>query len=300
MSGSPIKTWSTPVAEEEQAFVPCALCTGLSFNPFFNCDGFAYVKCVVCGLVQINPQPCPEHVYRRYQELYGSDYCSYEMDNEAAFLELQKHALKDARFFQLEKKIMAGKEGPPAILDVGCATGALLAFFQERGWQVAGVEISPSAEYAQARLGQKISRMDLQNSHFSDESFDLVHASHLIEHLNNPQAFLSEVWRILRPDAYFMLTTPNIDGVQARMFKSRWRSAIFDHLYLFSARTLKAMLRESGFSIEGIYTWGGLAAGIAPLPVKRLADKMVKIFGIGDVMLVNAKKKDYNISSGDK
>ena len=297
---SAVKTWSTPVTEEQRKPVPCTLCGGESFKPSLSCDGFAYVACVHCSLVQMNPQPCVALVEQRYRELFGRDYLAYELENEAAFLDLQKRALKDAGFEQLEKEIMAGREQRPCVLDIGCATGALLAFLQDRGWQAAGVEISPSADYAQERLGIPISSKTLEDSHFPDEYFDLVHASHLIEHLTNPRAFLSEVRRIMRPGGYCMITTPNIDGLQAHLFSHNWRSAIFDHLYLFSARTLKKLLVDSGFTVEGIYTWGGLAAGTAPLFIKRCVDKAAKLCKFGDVMLVKSRKLDYNIVEGEK
>jgi len=39
-----------------------------------------------------------------------------------------------------------------------------------------------------------------------------------------------------------------------------------------------------------VYTWGGLAAGTAPAPVKRFADRAAKRLGAGDVMLIKARK----------
>ncbi|MCL2557805.1 MAG: class I SAM-dependent methyltransferase, partial [Treponema sp.] len=76
----------------------------------------------------------------------------------------------------------------------------------------------------------------------------------------------------------------------ARLFADKWRGAIFDHLYLFSKATLKALLRSAGFRIEGLRTWGGLAAGSCPPWLKRLADRAAKRLGAGDVMLVKARK----------
>jgi hypothetical protein len=49
-------------------------------------------------------------------------------------------------------------------------------------------------------------------------------------------------------------------------------------------------LVEKGFTLEGVFTWGGLAAGTAPAPVKRLADKTAKRLGLGDVMLIRARR----------
>jgi len=283
------KTWSTPVTEEDRRPVPCVLCGGGQFKPALSCEGFSYVKCAACGLVQINPQPLAADVEKRYRQSYGNDYLAYELKNEAAFLELQKLALADADFNRIEQALMeSGRK--PAVVDIGCATGALLAFLRDRGWQTTGVEISPSAEYARNERQLDIRSQNLEDCRFPPESFDVALASHVIEHLNNPGMFIRQIGQLLRQGGYLMLTTPNIDGFQARLLGGRWRSAIFDHLYLFSARTIKAMLKAQGFVIEGIYTWGGLAAGIAPFPIKAFADKTAKALGLGDVMLIKARK----------
>jgi SAM-dependent methyltransferase len=286
----PIKTWSTPVTEEERCPVLCALCGGGRFKPSLSCEGFSYVKCAACGLVQMNPQPAPADVQRRYAQSHGGDYLAYELKNEAAFLNLQKLALADAGFELIERELMDLSGGTPYVLDVGCATGALLAFLRDRGWRTAGVEISPSADYARTERGLDVRRQNVTDCQFPAESFDMAVASHLIEHLNDPGAFFGEIWRVLRHGAYLMLITPNISGFQARLMGSRWRSAIFDHLYLFSKRTIAAMLKAHGFTAEGVYTWGGLAAGIAPAPIKTFADKAAKTLGMGDVMIVKARK----------
>jgi len=287
----PVKTWSTPVTdEEERRPVPCALCGGGRFKPSLSCEGFSYVRCAACGLVQMNPQPAPADVQRRYARSFGGDYLAYELQNEAAFLELQKLALADAGFDRIERELMARNGGAPAVLDVGCATGALLAFLRGRGWRTTGAEISPSADYARERRGLDVRRQSLEDCRLPPETFDLALASHLIEHLNDPAAFFREVWRVLRPGACLLLTTPNIGGFQARLTGGRWRSAIFDHLYLFSKRTAAAILKANGFRVEGVYTWGGLAAGTAPAPIKAFADRAAKALGVGDVMLVKARK----------
>jgi len=282
----PRKTWATPVIEEERRSVPCDLCGGARFLPSLVCEGFSYVKCAKCGLAQMNPQPVAESVKVRY----GDDYLAYELENEDNFLNLQKLGLADAGFYRLEREVMARKS-EPRVLDVGCATGALLAFLRERGWQGIGAEISPSARHARETRGLDVRSATVEDCAFPDGHFDLALASHLIEHLNSPRAFAREMRRVLCPGGRLMLTTPNIGGFQARVFGGQWRGAIFDHLYLFSARTLKALLREEGFAIEGTYTWGGFAAGTAPRALKLVADRAAKLFGTGDVMLIKARKK---------
>jgi 2-polyprenyl-3-methyl-5-hydroxy-6-metoxy-1,4-benzoquinol methylase len=289
-----MKTWSTPVTAQQSDYIPCALCGGVRFKPCLFCGGFSYVKCLSCGLVQINPQPKAEEVRRRYGEAHGEDYLAYELANEAAFLRLQELALKDSGFYGLERELLErGREKVPApsVLDIGCATGALLTRLRERGWRTHGVEISaPQAEYARRERGLEIRTEPLEAVRFPKESFDAVLASHLIEHLNRPDILVREAHRILKKDGRFFITTPNIAGFQSRLFRGAWRSAIFDHLYLFSAKTLSALLARNGFYVERLATWGGLAAGTVPRPIKQFADRAAKRLGLGDVMIARATK----------
>jgi len=273
-----VRTWSTPVITEEKKLIPCAICGSSLFKPSLLCEGYSYVRCSVCSLVQINPQPLEKEIRQRY----GENYLTYELANEDAFLNLALLALADMGFADFE---------PGNILDIGCATGSLLATLREKGWKTTGVEISvPQAEYGRQKRNLDVRELPLKENSFPPEHFDVVHASHLIEHVNDPPALVREVHRIIKPDGRFFLTTPNIAGFQARLFKNRWRCAIFDHLYLFSVDTLSRLLKENGFTIEKMITWGGLAAGIAPAPVKCLFDKAAKRFGFGDVMAVRARR----------
>jgi len=284
------KTWSTPVIAEEKKIVPCNICGSSLFKPSLLCEGFSYVRCAKCGLVQMNPQPLQDEIKRRYGEGSGQDYLAYELANEKAFLDLALLALNDAGFEKLEEKLLSHNKA--RVLDVGCATGSLLAALRLRGWETAGVEISgPQAEYGRLKRNLDLRNGRLEEIRFPDEYFSVVIASHLIEHLNDPASFVGEVYRILASEGHFFVTTPNIAGFQAWLFKGRWRSAIFDHLYLFSVKTLTRLLKEKGFAIEKISTWGGLAKGAVPEKVKRLFDKAAKRFGFGDVMIIRAVKQ---------
>ena len=291
-----IKTWSTPAAVQEERIIPCALCGGSCFKKRFSCGGFGYVRCTRCGLVQINPQPVPAAVRNRYDGGHGADYLSYERANETAFLRLQEMALQDAGFFDDPDGYLTDRE-PPKVLDIGCATGALLASLREKGWQAAGVEISlPQAEYARRERNLDVRTLPLEENRFPPDSFRAVLASHLIEHLNDPASLVREAYRILIPGGRFYVTTPNIAGFQARLLGKLWRSAIFDHLYLFSTKTLPALLMKNGFTVEKTVTWGGLAAGLAPLQIKAWADRAAKRLNMGDVMIVRAGKPNQEFA----
>ncbi len=310
-----IKTWSTPAIEEERRHIPCTLCGGTVFRPALDCEGFSYVRCTRCSLVQMNPQPTAEHIARRYQNQNRENYLDYELANEEAFLNLQLLALDDIAFEEIEADILRGRPIPPdskspqgdarlapssglansaRFLDVGCATGSLIHAMSKRGWNTVGVEISRDmASWAVEHRGLDVRPQRLEECAFAESSFKVVHASHLVEHLNNPATFVDEVARILAEGGWFIVTTPAIDGWQARLTGARWRSAIFDHLYLFSRKTLRKLLEDRGFVIERQSSWGGLAAGMAPAWIKKPVDKLAKRCNGGDVILYAARKHGY-------
>jgi SAM-dependent methyltransferase len=237
----------------------------------------------------MNPQPETAEVQERYGNAHGDDYLAYERANEAAFLALQLKTMEDAGIGHIEEQFFSS--GRRRFLDIGCATGALLEKMRERGWDVSGVEISTQmAEYAGKNRGLQVLTLPLEANGFVKNSIDVIHASHLIEHLNNPAAFVREAYRVLGAGGLLLITTPNIAGMQARLFGGRWRSAIYDHLYLFSVKTLGGLLQRENFIVEQIVTWGGLARGLVSLPVKKIADRLAKKTGLGDVMMIKARK----------
>ena len=95
---------------------------------------------------------------------------------------------------------------------------------------------------------------------------------------------------MLKPGGFAVITTPNVDGFQARLFRAGWRSAIADHLVLFSRRTLGKLLLDAGFTVLDSVTWGGLAVGTAPALIKKPVDRLAKKLGFGDVVLFLTEK----------
>ena len=246
------KTYSSPQGKERQETVACPGCGGSRADRFLACDGFAFVRCGDCRLVYQNPRPVFDDLRRRY----GDQYFSYELSNERTFFGLMQMGLRDIGF----AKLTASLPGPRRFLDIGCATGMLAESMKAAGWEASGVDLCrESAEYGMAHRGIAIFIGTLEEAAFAPESFSVIHFSHLIEHVPDPRGFLREVRRILRPDGYAVITTPNVDGFQARLFGTQWRSAIADHLTLFSKKTLARMIREAGFEIRQTVTWGGLA-----------------------------------------
>jgi len=281
-----MKTFSRIPAEELHSTIDCNLCGAKENVLLWDFENSAFVKCSSCGLVYQNPQPAAQELALRYD----GEYFDYEIENEDAFFNLMILGLKDAGFDEVERRVFAGSDEPerkPVFLDVGCATGRLIEHVRGRGWDARGVEVCrEAAEYGIKNRELNISIGTLEDAAIADSSVDVMHSSHLVEHLTAPDDYFKEAARILRPGGCLVTVTPDISGFQARLFGSLWRSAIDDHMFLFSKKTLTGMLVKNGFKILKTASWGGLAAGTVPVFIKKAADKLVKAAGKGDVVCI--------------
>jgi 2-polyprenyl-3-methyl-5-hydroxy-6-metoxy-1,4-benzoquinol methylase len=281
-----MKTFSMrPGTEEKRVPVSCPVCLSSSHRPYWDCGEYGFVKCEQCGHVFQNPQPHFDDLKQRYD----TEYFHYEVENQHQFFDLMLKGLGDIRFFQRASAL----KDQGAFLDVGCATGILIGALKGYGWRVQGVEIcEPAARYGIEQRGVPIEVGTLDDAGFSDSTFSVVHFSHVIEHVPDPRSFLEEIYRILIPGGLCVIVTPDVGGAQARFFGHNWRSAIADHLHLFSARTLRRLVGEAGFESLRKRSWGGLGVGTAPLWLKRPADHVAKLLNLGDVMIMLCRKPD--------
>ncbi len=261
-----MKTYSSAAVfeVERKTEIVCPVCGRGDTRPHFRLPECAFVRCRGCGLVYQNPQP----LFADLRERYAQAYFEYEIENEENFYQLMRLGLRDIGFDEAFFTSVSGK----TFLDIGCATGKLLEVMQHLGFTVQGVEIcAESARYGINTRQVPIFIGPLEQAAFKDDAFSFIHFSHLVEHVPDPYRFLCEVKRMLAPEGFVIITTPNIDGLQARLFRSDWRSAIPDHLFLFSKKTLTRLLARAGFTVHRTITWGGLARGSAPDWLKKPA-----------------------------
>jgi 2-polyprenyl-3-methyl-5-hydroxy-6-metoxy-1,4-benzoquinol methylase len=279
------KTFSkNPGANERHRHISCIVCGADRPKPHWDCGSFGFVRCAACGHVYQNPQPMPDDLVDRYDE----EYSSYEVENSENFLDLMLKGLSDVSFFP---RVEAGGVDR-SLLDVGCATGALLEYAREQGYAVQGVEVCvPAAEYGRRERGVPIAVGTLEEVELG-RRYGAAHFSHVIEHVPDPRVFLRQVRDLLVDRGFMVVVTPNTAGLQARMFGNTWRSAIADHVHLFSKRNLRRVLDEEGFEIVASKTWGGLGVGTAPRWIKKPVDALAKRWGFGDVMLFLCRKSE--------
>jgi SAM-dependent methyltransferase len=106
-----------------------------------------------------------------------------------------------------------------AVLDAGCGVGYGAAHLAEVAASVVGVDRDEDAiaygreRYARPNLELRVG--DLLDLDLADGAFDVVCSFETIEHLDDVDAFLAEIVRVLRPDGVFLVSTPRVDETTA-------------------------------------------------------------------------------------
>ena len=93
---------------------------------------------------------------------------------------------------------------------------------------------------------------------FRDSVFSLVVASHVLEHLDDPERALREIYRVLKPGGIAHVRVPNFMSVNARADPS--------HKHIFNIIKLIRMAKRTGFR----YMLGTAAGSRIPKPLRKI------------------------------
>jgi SAM-dependent methyltransferase len=145
------------------------------------------------------------------------------------------------------------------ILDIASGTGALARRLTKKGYSNIVANDIDSTMFEAKEI--EFTSIDL-NSCFSDEfgseTFDVICAIEIIEHLENPLSFIRECKKVLKDDGYLLITTPNVLGSESLIqwlrrggflyFSPYWKKSL-GHISILPAWLLDAKLVECGFDI---------------------------------------------------
>ena len=210
------------------------------------------------------------------------------------------------------------------VLEVGCGTAALAAAFATRGADVAATDVSLRwLALAQKRLGGlaagtvELVACAAEALPFPDGSFDVVAASDVIEHVEDPRRFVAEAARVLRPGGMLFLATPNRYSLALEPHVRLWgvgylprslaetyvralRKTSYSHVRLLSAAALSSLLRDHRFDAEivtppvpdeGLYAGVELALVRAYNRVRRNPVARPVLRAVGPFFHVFARKR---------
>lgn len=160
------------------------------------------------------------------------------------------------------------------ILEIGCGIGSVVFELTKQGYNVLGTDISREAIAYGLKKYDNI-RLEVQAAEalpYENESFDAVLSFDLFEHIAQVDRHVSEVFRVLRANGYYLFQTPN-----------KYSSLIFETLSKKSLKWRRAhpSLHTPGQLIRRLTSLGFKVQFIKMNPVNEFTiNKLKKRFGL--------------------
>jgi SAM-dependent methyltransferase len=253
----------------------CKLCNNAENNKtiiveerMFNLrDRFEYIECDKCGCVQIGK--IPDNMDRYYPKNYYSFAIqSTKTVFQYLFMKVKHFLLKNlvkyrlgennflgfiaskrytGRYYWINKKICNTES---KILDVGCGSGQLLIDMQKHGFKnLTGIDpyIATDIIY---NSSLKIEKKYIHELH---ESFDFIMLHHSFEHMDNPEAVMKDIYRLLNPAGYALIRIPVASSYAHKKYGVNWYQLDAPrHFFIHTPTSVKNLAEKVGLELKPI------------------------------------------------
>lgn len=241
----------------ESKSVVCNICNSDNATELFpagKAQVHRIVSCNLCNLMYANPQTDNVSAVEKNHLKSTEDKTDIDVDLELKNFTPENHQYLRKQFLQLKDyaKIIdfVDKENKGTFMEIGSYAGVFLQEAQKRGWNVVGIEPLEIPALYSEKIGVKVIREYFEDAYIPQESLDVIVATHVIEHVSDPSAFVEKAYTSLKPGGKLILETPTYDSLLFKLLKDRERSVRCNgHIYFFTKQTLSMLVAKFGFRI---------------------------------------------------
>lgn len=187
----------------------CVICNKKRFEIINELDryGFYYPTgiCKNCGMVQQSSYYNEIFLKKFYSEYYNFFYSHFK-NPEERFHSQYESAKKSYNYV---KQFLHNKNSN--ILEIGCGAGGILKYYNNMGYDTKGLD------YDDDQLNYGISQgLDLENlnKYSSQNKYDLVILSHVLEHMSEPEREIKKAKEFLKENGYLYIEVPSIHSIK--------------------------------------------------------------------------------------
>jgi SAM-dependent methyltransferase len=236
----------------------CDRCGGRDFGVVYVAAIRTVVRCRACGLEFA--AAIPPNGFDAYFGIYestvahGHTYLAWDMPPDDSEWVRHTMALFDRLLGQDGfERATVGRGG--CAYDIGCGNGYWLELLRRRGWRVRGGD--PGAECRARARAQGIEVEDRAAGQLRGlgDRFDLVLATHLLEHVESPRTLLADLAGLVAPGGRVLGVTPlraDDPGVQRR---DSYGYRCYGHVYYFRREDVRALAALAGLTIVAEHQW---------------------------------------------
>lgn len=267
----------------------CPAC-GISKSSFqFRKMGFDYEECTNCGTLFVNPRPTAESFSRYYEDSPSVRFWATNFYKETE-AKRREHLIrpKAALVKQYLKKYSSLSHDGGCILDIGSGYGTFCEELQLILPELPVVGVEPAISLQEVCREKNIPVIPKFFEEMTeDDCFgnEIVAATsfELLEHLHDPDAFIANCSRLMKPGALLIMTTLTWDGFDLQVLRKHSNSIHPPHhINFFTKESISLLLHKYGFKICEIVTPGKLDVDLVAKKIEYVQDPFIKSIVSGD------------------
>ena len=223
----------------------CRVCNSKDVRFFCEKNSYRLYDCAKCSFTFVFPIP------QDLASIYSQEYFKNSGKEHAGYTDYDKDKEPMREVFELNLKKLAGLVSGRKIFDVGAATGYFLDIAKTEGWKTFGSEISTyAANVARSRGHAMTEGSIVDRDELKSNQVDAATLWDVLEHVDDPRAYLSALNRMLTDDGVLAINTVDRSSLWARLLGSRWQLIVPpEHLNYYSPKNLELLLEECGFTM---------------------------------------------------
>ncbi len=176
----------------------------------FNAE---YSECLSCGTLVALKQLSGDQLIVKNDDVdfYGKKYWLEHQKQDLGFPDIYTRSRNDLTERNLHwlKTLLKYCLPPSSVLELGCAHGSFVALMNLAGFSASGVEMSPwVAQFGQKTFGITVYAGVVESLDIPAGSFDVIALMDVLEHLPDPEATLCHCMKLLKPDGFMLIQTP--------------------------------------------------------------------------------------------
>ncbi len=162
------------------------------------------------------------------------------------------------KLFRLTRaiQIKLNQSKTKSVLDIGCGRGYTLYYLKKYLGvkKVVGTQLSKNAvNFARKKLNLTIHHKCLSEIKFNNEKFDTITMYHVLEHLDDPEKYISIISNTLNKNGELIIEVPNFNSWTSKITKKYWLGLdLKNHTYFFTPKSLKQLLLKHNLKVKKI------------------------------------------------
>ena len=196
-------------------------------------------QCCNCGLYFID-LPTDEEIYTLYKNEYHNNIKNKLFETAKSKM---RYARSLSQFNFIKKHIDFHNK---KVCEIGAFDGLLLNIFKKNGCDVYGYELNDNARlYAKNKYDIDLKPNFLE----SEEKYDIIMLSHVIEHFKNPFDVLIKIKNMLKDNGYLYIEVPNSPNKNQCSYDILMRYLSTEHIVNFNIENLKMFVKKADLNI---------------------------------------------------